>query len=292
MSGKQRNIRKRRALDEQEELSDGEAAAQAAAAGGEGGEPAAPRLTAEDIKALQKQRQRRTVRSGLGRAFGWGGTLSWLCNPDCTAATCNFVAPLAQRCLLPTRPVPTFLQGVDAAALITAADARERKGSGLTVGGPSAQQDVLQVCLFPASSPPSPEALLPQASRPRGCAPATQYTSHSWRLLLPWQLPPSPRSWMQLAACSGVTGLPLLESSCACRRPLSASGGCTPTRRIPTCEAWRLHSPAARVASLAQRNQARWRPLRCHRARFVAAPVMREAAWPGLGWPLGLLPCR
>ncbi|PSC75860.1 hypothetical protein C2E20_1228 [Micractinium conductrix] len=58
MTGKQRNIRKRRALDEQEELSDGEGAA---APGGEGaGEPAAPRLTAEDIKALQKQRQRRT----------------------------------------------------------------------------------------------------------------------------------------------------------------------------------------------------------------------------------------
>lgn len=93
MSGKQRNIRKRRALDEQEELSDGEAAAPAAA-GGQGSEPAAPRLTAEDIRALQKQRQRRT--------------------------------------------------GVDAAALMAAAEARERKGSGLTVGGPSAQQDVLQ----------------------------------------------------------------------------------------------------------------------------------------------------
>lgn len=62
MSGKQRNIRKRRALDEQEELSDGEAAAPAAA-GGQGSEPAAPRLTAEDIRALQKQRQRRTVRA-------------------------------------------------------------------------------------------------------------------------------------------------------------------------------------------------------------------------------------
>jgi hypothetical protein len=61
MSGKQRHIRKRRALDEQEELSDGEAAPAA-------GEPAAPRLTADDIKALQKQRQRRTVRGqGAGR---------------------------------------------------------------------------------------------------------------------------------------------------------------------------------------------------------------------------------
>ncbi|KAL4434193.1 hypothetical protein ABPG75_000634 [Micractinium tetrahymenae] len=96
MSGKQRNLRKRRALDKQEELSDdGDAApAAAAAAGGEGGEPAAPRLTAEDIRALQKQRQRRT--------------------------------------------------GVDAAALMAAAEVRERKGSGLTVGGPSAHQDVLQ----------------------------------------------------------------------------------------------------------------------------------------------------
>lgn len=48
---KQRNIRKKRALDEQEELSDEEAA------GAEG----QPRLTAEDIKLLQRQRQRRTV---------------------------------------------------------------------------------------------------------------------------------------------------------------------------------------------------------------------------------------
>lgn len=49
---KQRNIRKRRALDQQEELSDGEDQA---------GEEQ-PRLTAEDLKLLQKQRQRRTVR--------------------------------------------------------------------------------------------------------------------------------------------------------------------------------------------------------------------------------------
>lgn len=71
MTGKQRNIRKRRALDEQEELSDGEGAA---APGGEGaGEPAAPRLTAEDIKALQKQRQRRTVRASewLQQGLRW-----------------------------------------------------------------------------------------------------------------------------------------------------------------------------------------------------------------------------
>lgn len=55
---KQRNIRKRRALDEQEELSDGEGAA----AGGEGQEgqvAAPPRLTADDVRLLQKQRQRR-----------------------------------------------------------------------------------------------------------------------------------------------------------------------------------------------------------------------------------------
>lgn len=50
MSGKQRNIRKRRALDEQEELPDGPDAAE--------GEDGAPRLTAEDIRLLQKQRQR------------------------------------------------------------------------------------------------------------------------------------------------------------------------------------------------------------------------------------------
>lgn len=56
MSGKQRNIRKRRALDEQEELPDGPDAAE-----GEGG---APRLTAEDIRLLQKQRQRHGVRAG------------------------------------------------------------------------------------------------------------------------------------------------------------------------------------------------------------------------------------
>lgn len=47
---KQRNIRKKRALDEQEELSEGEAE------GAEG----QPKLTADDIKLLQKQRQRRT----------------------------------------------------------------------------------------------------------------------------------------------------------------------------------------------------------------------------------------
>ena len=53
MSGKQRNIRKRRALDEQAELSEGEPEAAVE------GQP--PRLTAEDVKLLQKQRQRRTV---------------------------------------------------------------------------------------------------------------------------------------------------------------------------------------------------------------------------------------
>ena len=54
MSGKQRHLRKRRALDEQEELADGPEAA--------GGEEGAPRLTAEDIRLLQKQRQRHGVR--------------------------------------------------------------------------------------------------------------------------------------------------------------------------------------------------------------------------------------
>lgn len=45
MSGKQRNIRKRRALDEQEELSEDEAQG----------------LSVQDTKLLQKQRQRKTV---------------------------------------------------------------------------------------------------------------------------------------------------------------------------------------------------------------------------------------
>ena len=49
MSRKQRNIRKRRALDEQEELSEDEAQG----------------LSVQDTKLLQKQRQRKTVRVGL-----------------------------------------------------------------------------------------------------------------------------------------------------------------------------------------------------------------------------------
>lgn len=61
---KQRNIRKKRALDEQEELSDEEAA------GAEG----QPRLTAEDIKLLQRQRQRRTVGHDNSTLFGTHST--------------------------------------------------------------------------------------------------------------------------------------------------------------------------------------------------------------------------
>lgn len=57
---KQRNIRKKRALDEQEELSEGEAE------GAEG----QPKLTADDIKLLQKQRQRRTVRLATAETRG------------------------------------------------------------------------------------------------------------------------------------------------------------------------------------------------------------------------------
>lgn len=63
MSGKQRNIRKRRALDEQEELPDGPDAAE--------GEDGAPRLTAEDIRLLQKQRQRHGVRACMGWLRSW-----------------------------------------------------------------------------------------------------------------------------------------------------------------------------------------------------------------------------
>ena len=48
---KQRSIRKKRAIEEQEALSEGE----------QDGEEQ-PKLTAEDIRLLQKQRQRRAVR--------------------------------------------------------------------------------------------------------------------------------------------------------------------------------------------------------------------------------------
>lgn len=64
MSGKQRNLRKRRALDEQEELPDEDGTA---ADGEEGGQP---RLTAEEIRLLQKQRQRVGVRAALLRLLG------------------------------------------------------------------------------------------------------------------------------------------------------------------------------------------------------------------------------
>lgn len=68
MSGKQRNIRKRRALDEQEELPDGPDAAE--------GEDGAPRLTAEDIRLLQKQRQRHGVRAAC---MGWASVVLPCC---------------------------------------------------------------------------------------------------------------------------------------------------------------------------------------------------------------------
>ncbi len=51
MSGKQRNIRKRRALDEEEEQEE---------------EEKGPKLTSEDIKLLQKQRLRKTARGLIG----------------------------------------------------------------------------------------------------------------------------------------------------------------------------------------------------------------------------------
>lgn len=64
MSGRQRNIRKRRALDEEEE----EEQQQQQAAGGEGEqEQGGGGLSVEDTKLLQKQRQRRTVRGRGGR---------------------------------------------------------------------------------------------------------------------------------------------------------------------------------------------------------------------------------
>lgn len=71
-------------------------------------------------------------------------------------------------------PPPRPLQGVDAAALMAAAEARERKGSGLTVGGPSAQQDVLQVHPHCRRQLPCSLASLRLCPRPRDtqpCAP-------------------------------------------------------------------------------------------------------------------------
>lgn len=63
MSGKQRHLRKRRALDE-EDLPDGPDA--------EGEEGGQPHLTAEDIRLLQKQRQRHGVRGWVVGAVGKG----------------------------------------------------------------------------------------------------------------------------------------------------------------------------------------------------------------------------
>lgn len=106
MSGKQRHIRKRRALDEQEELPDGP----------EGGEEEAPRLTAEDIRLMQKQRQRRTVRCGaVGEA--------WRCDAGDARHACvrrsrrSIAACPLTRASPRCRPLAARKQGVEASTL-------------------------------------------------------------------------------------------------------------------------------------------------------------------------------
>lgn len=153
MSGKQRNLRKRRALDEQEELPDGPDGAE-----GEGG---APRLTAEDIRLLQKQRQRHGVRGGC-RAAGW---CLVVCRRQCLSSRsglwlpCGAIHPPAQgqqpRCSpphacdfkpLPCPPPiapPACQQGVEASTLAVADTRAERKAAAAAAAG-SRQQDVLQ----------------------------------------------------------------------------------------------------------------------------------------------------
>jgi hypothetical protein len=92
---KQRNIRKRRALDEQEELSDED---------GQGGA-----LSAEDVILLQKQRQRRKAR-GIG-VFSHGSS-------GAPSSPLHFVWPQQYSVLIRRAASSIYvLQGVDATAL-------------------------------------------------------------------------------------------------------------------------------------------------------------------------------
>ena len=121
MSGKQRNIRKRRALDEEE--------------GEEGGEgEQAPSL--EDTKLLQKARQRRTVSAaGCGRAPGLVAALQ-------AAVTARRRLQSLSSCRTTDWPAPAGTQGIEAGTLAVA-DRAPQLGAGAGAGGPGGP-DVLE----------------------------------------------------------------------------------------------------------------------------------------------------